>query len=130
MQLDTVRISQNAKEQLMRLKSRTGIQNWNVLCRWALCVSLAETDPPAPASFTTDSNVEMSWRTFGGEYADLYRALIEYRCSLDGFSPDEDTIAEQFKLHLHRGIGYLFGDKSIRDITTMTALAIHVEDTN
>ena len=124
MSLDTVRVSQSAKEQLVRLKSRTGIQNWNVLCRWALCKSLGEADPPAVVPIVTDSNIEMSWRTFGGQHADLYLGLIEYRCHLDGLGTDEETIAEQFKLHLHRGIGYLFGDRGITNIADLAALAI------
>lgn len=123
MLLETVRVSQAAKEQLVRLKTRTGIQNWNVLCRWALCKSLGEKDPPAVVPITTDSNVEMTWRTFGGEFADLYLGLVEYRCHLDGLGTDEETVAEQFKLHLHRGIGYLFGDKGMTNVAELIALA-------
>ena len=37
-----------AKEQLIRLKTRTGIPQWNILCRWAFCLSLAEPTPPTP----------------------------------------------------------------------------------
>ena len=42
MSLETVRLSQRGKEQLIKLKRVTGIKQWNVLCRWALCVSLAD----------------------------------------------------------------------------------------
>ena len=72
----------------------------------------------------TDSNIEMTWRTFGGEFADLYLALVEQRCRNDGLEADEETIAEQFKLHLHRGIGYLFGDKSLQDIGSFASLPL------
>ena len=48
MSIKQVRLSTQAKEQLMRLKSRTGIQHWNVLCRWAFCLSLRQYTPPAP----------------------------------------------------------------------------------
>ena len=123
MSLDTVRVSNQAKEQLSRLKSRTGIGNWNVLCRWALCKSLSEKDPPAVVPIVTDSNIEMSWRTFGGEFADLYLALVEHRCHLDGLGTDDAVVGEQFKLHLHRGIGYLFGDKSIATSAELVQLA-------
>ena len=33
------RVSAQARDQLIRLKSKTGIGQWNVLCRWALVVS-------------------------------------------------------------------------------------------
>jgi len=124
MALDTVRVSQEGKNYLIRLKTRTGIQNWNVLCRWALCKSLGELDPPAVVPIATDSNIEMTWRTFGGEFADLYLALVEYRCHIDGLGTDPETVAEQFKLHLHRGIASLFGDQSVKDIPALVRLAI------
>ena len=40
------KLSQPEKDRLIRIKAKTGIQNWNVLCRWALCWSLAESSIP------------------------------------------------------------------------------------
>ena len=40
------KLSQPEKEKLIRIKSRTGIQNWNIICRWALCWSLNEETIP------------------------------------------------------------------------------------
>ena len=37
-----IKLPSQSKDKLSRLKGRTGIQNWNVLCRWALCFSLSE----------------------------------------------------------------------------------------
>ena len=47
MAIEHVRVSLQAKGQLVRLKRLTGIKQWNVLCRWALCVSLAEQGTPS-----------------------------------------------------------------------------------
>jgi DNA sulfur modification protein DndE len=58
----------------------------------------------------------MSWKVFGGHDADIYPALIVQRCAQDGLNTDPDTIAQQFRLHLHRGIGYLFGDPSLKQL--------------
>src|SRR5262249_53471841 len=69
-------LSAQAKEQLIRLKIKTGIEHWNVLCRWAFCLSLKEDSPPSPIDIPADSNVELSWQVFGGEHADLYLALL------------------------------------------------------
>ena len=66
-----VRLSQQAKDQLSRLKGKTGIKNWNILCRWALCYSLSEGTIPTDIELPADSNVEMSWYTFGGEYSEI-----------------------------------------------------------
>src|SRR5690242_19280407 len=102
-----IRLSNRAKDQLSRLKSKTGIQHWNILCRWALCVSLKEPIPPVDQEIVADSNVEMSWQVFGGEYQELYEALIIHRCIQEGLDTDPATLAKQFRLHLHRGIAYL-----------------------
>lgn len=100
-------LSSQAKDQLARLKGKTGIRNWNVLCRWALCYSLREPSIPPHADIPADSNVEMTWETFAGEYHEVYAALIIQRCINDGLGTDPKTLAEQFRLHLHRGIAYL-----------------------
>lgn len=102
-----IRLSNKAKEQLIRLKAKTGIQQWNILCRWALCLSLKEPTPPTDIEYPADSNVEMTWQVFGGEYQDIYEALIIQRCLDDGLGTDPNVLAKQFRLHLHRGIGRL-----------------------
>jgi DNA sulfur modification protein DndE len=116
MSLDTIRLSQRAKDQLTRVKRDTGIKNWNVLSRWALCLSLAEPSAPAPARIPADSSVEMSWKVFGGHDADLYMALIIQRCVHDEMGTEPEVVAEQFRLHLHRGIGYLFGSPALKSL--------------
>lgn len=119
-----VRLSNQAKDQLIRLKSRTGIQNWNVLCRWALCLSLAEETPPADIDIPADSNVEMSWEVFGGEYQQVYEGLIRMRCLKDGLGDDQVTLNRCFRQHLHRGIAYLSSSNYIKSITDLMQLAI------
>lgn len=114
--IEHIRLSQQAKEQLVRLKRSTGIQNWNVLCRWAFCLSLAEPSAPSPAKLPADSNVEMSWKVFGGAHHELYFALLKERCHRDGLDNNEEVLATYFRLHLHRGIGYLAADRQIKNI--------------
>jgi DNA sulfur modification protein DndE len=113
--IDNVQVSQRAKEQLTKLKAWTGVQNWNVLCRWALCVSLGEKTVPPFERIVTDSSVQMSWKTFAGAHQDLYIALVRERCRQDGLPTDDETVVTQFKLHLHRGIAYLAGDRRLRE---------------
>ncbi len=123
MAIEHIRLSQQAREQLIRLKRHTGIEHWNALCRWAFCRSLSEPSVPPPAKHPADSNVEMSWRVFGGRHGDLYLALLKERCLTDGLGVGEDVLALQFRLHLHRGIAYLANDRSIRGVAALTALA-------
>ena len=111
--IDTIRLSEKQKSQLVRLKSKTGIENWNVLCRWALCLSLAEDTVPPVEDIPSDSNVEMSWKVFAGEYADVYLAVLrqvyqKQRAHLEGV-----LFGDFFKLHLNRGISFTLKSKEL-----------------
>ncbi len=118
MSLEHIHLSQKAKNQLVKLKKITGIKNWNILCRWAFCISLAEPSVPPPARIPIDSNVEMTWKVFGGQYNGIYLALLKQRCKQDGLSINAQNLMTQFRLHLHRGIGYLAADKSMTNISS------------
>ena len=120
--LKQVKISNASKDKLSRLKGKTGIKNWNVLCRWALCYSLNENTIPTDIPLNLDSNVEMSWFTFAGEYSDIYDALIKAWCINMNLPTDEQTLSKYFKLHLERGIGYLSGTNLIKNIDDLLML--------
>ena len=115
------RVSVDAKDQLIRLKRYSRIKQWNILSRWALCRSLAETTAPSPAPLPMMSNVEMSWTVFAGAQSDALVSLLRQRCFEDGLDTDDNTLFEQFRLHLHRGIAYLASesDKSIEALVQM-----------
>lgn len=119
--VERVRLSQTAKDQLTKLKRNTRVDRWNVLCRWAFCRSLAEPTPPSPVQIVTDSNVEMTWRVFGGDDADAYAIALKQRCHDDGLDLDAQTLTQQFSLHLHRGIGYLAGESKLKQIEDLVA---------
>ncbi|WP_289009083.1 DNA sulfur modification protein DndE [uncultured Thermomonospora sp.] len=123
--IETVRLSQTAKGQLLKLKRITGIKNWNILCRWGLCIALADPSPPLVREIVTDSNVEMTWKTFAGAYGDIYLALLRMRCEQEGGDPDDPAaVAHTLTVHLHRGIGLLAGRTDLTGITDLIALAI------
>jgi DNA sulfur modification protein DndE len=105
--IDTVKLSEKQKQQLVRLKSKTGIENWNVLCRWALCMSLAEKSSPPLEDTPSDSNVEMSWKVFAGEYADVYLAVLREAFQRQSAYLDGVHFNDFVKLHLNRGVSYL-----------------------
>jgi DNA sulfur modification protein DndE len=93
--LDRIKLSQTAKDQLIKLKRVTKIPTWNVLCRWALCRSLAEPSLPSPVPIPTDSNLEISWAVFGGPIADPLLIALTQRCHQDGLNTDPQTLATQ-----------------------------------
>ena len=119
-----IRLSQRAKEHLSRLKGKTGVKNWNILCRWALCYSLCEKTIPTDLAIAADSNLEMSWYTFGGEYHELYEALVKAWCIRMNLPIDDESIAKYFRLNLERGIAHLSGTGFIKSIDDLARLAI------
>jgi DNA sulfur modification protein DndE len=128
MAIEYVRISQQGKDKLMRLKRVTGIEHWNTICRWAFCASLSDPSIPSPVKIPTDNALELEWKTFGGSHHELYYALLKQRCHRDGLGTSEETLAMQFRLHLHRGIGYLAANKEIKSIAGLLNQAIVLHD--
>ena len=127
MTIKQVRLSGQARDQLIRLKTKTGITQWNILSRWAFCLSLKQLSPPTPIEVPADSNVEMTWQVFGGEAHELYLALLKERCERDGHGTSDDVLAKQFRLHLHRGIGYLATPHAIKSIGDLVRLVFEGE---
>lgn len=125
MMIKQVRVSQQAKDQLARLKAKTGIKNWNVLCRWALCYSLAEKTLPTDIPIAADSNLEISWYTFGGEYYEIYESLIKAWCIRMELPTDDETIVKYFRLNLERGIAHLCGTGFIKSVDDLLELAVN-----
>lgn len=104
MPVETIRLSEKAREQLLSLRKSTGIGQWNILCRWAFLHSLRTPKPPIEIKVPADSSVEMTWKVFGGKFSDLYWALLRSRVARDGGALVDDNLALQLRLHLHRGI--------------------------
>jgi DNA sulfur modification protein DndE len=102
--VNSIKLSQTAKDQLTKLKRSTKIEQWNILCRWAFFRSLAEAAPPSVIPIPADSNLELT-------------------CHQDGLEITPEILAQQFRLHLHRGIGYLAGDSNLRKIEDLVGLA-------
>ncbi|MBP0019821.1 MAG: DNA sulfur modification protein DndE [Cyanobacteria bacterium SBLK] len=117
-------LSQTAKDQLSKLKRYTKIDQWNILCRWAFCLSLAEPSKPSPVPIPADSNVALAWRVFGGELSDILIIALKQRCHQDGIEIEKNNLAEQFRLHLHRGIGYLAGNPELKTIENLVSLSL------
>lgn len=125
MPIEHIKLSQKERENLIRLKRITGIKNWNTLCRWAFCLSLADPNQPRKGKIVSDSSLEMTWKVFGGKHHKIYTALLIQRCRQDGIELTDENLMEQFRNHLKRGINYLMLDKEIKSIDGLLAKAIN-----
>ena len=123
MSLEIVRLSQQGKDQLIKLKRATGIEHWNTICRWALCVSLREpTLPIRSISSSNEGGVEISWKIFAGELSDILAALVFSRASKDKIDTSDPTaLGSYFRDHIHRGLGYLASGKETSDLSDLFA---------
>lgn len=117
--VETIRISRQGREQLIKLRRQTGIEHWNVLCRWAFCVSLREKTPPLQTVEKLDGGVEMTWKVFSGDHGDIYSALCWLRAKKDGFPEGTDGAAACLRAHLHRGLSYLASGKETRTLSDL-----------
>jgi len=56
--------------------STTGIEHWNVLCRWAFLDSLSNPNRPVIVKNLPESNLEIHWDVFAGELGDYLLAVF------------------------------------------------------
>ena len=115
MKLNRIYVSDDSRHKLSILKGRTGLLP-NVLSRLGLSLSLTEPGEPNPEDYPTDGS-EFNRYTLMGEWDSLIVALLKERCASDGLDLDDDSLADQFRAHLNRGVGLLYGRvKGLRDL--------------
>jgi len=124
MPIEHIKLSQKERDNLIRLKRVTGIKNWNTLCRWAFCLSLANPEKPRESKIVSDSSLEMTWKVFGGRHHEIYTALLVQRCRQDGIELTDEKLMEQFRCHLKRGIDTLTMDRELKSIDHLLSRAL------
>ncbi len=110
-----IRLSVATSNRLKSLKGRTGLTP-NVLCRLALCYSLADSHPLGPAVPDSDG-LELNRATLFGEREEVYLALLKQRMVNDAVGHElEDTL----RAHIDRGVALLAPRlKSVADVTEL-----------
>ena len=105
--IDRIRLTSAARSQLISLKRFSGIEHYNVLCRHALCLSLAQPTVPPKEDYNFSKGLDMDMRTLTGGNENLYLNLVRFRAKKDGIALDEQSIRDYLTRHLHRGLSYL-----------------------
>src|SRR5688572_11659506 len=105
--IDRLRLTASAKQQLITLKRRTGIEHYNVLCRHALCVSLANTAPAPDEHHQFANGLEIEWKTFAGDADSTYLNLLILRSLADEGDAAPASVRRTLVQHVHRGLSYL-----------------------
>ena len=124
MSIKQFRLSAQARNQLIRLKTRTGITQWNILCRWAFCLSLRQPTPPTPIEIPQRQQRRIDVAGFWGRGSRAVLDAAQGRCEHEGLGTSDDVLLRQFRLHLHRGINHLATPQAIRSIEDLVRLAL------
>jgi len=118
--MERVKLTAAAKNQLMTLRRRTGIEHNNSLCRHALCISLANPSVPPLENLSFGGGIEIDWRTLTGGEEALYYNLLVVRLLSEGKRATGEQIRQALVQHVHRGLSYLV---SRRDDDLLVELA-------
>ena len=105
--LDNLRLTDKSKDLLAKLKRSTALEHWNEICRIAFALSIRDRSLPPPAAEGGKKGIEMTWKTFAGEYAEAYAGLLTCRHLVDSKKNKELSVEESLKRHVHRGLGIL-----------------------
>ena len=120
--IETVKTTQNAKNILSKIKSKTGIQNWNIICRWAFCLSLKQDTPPRVIDEKLDG-VEMTYETFAGKHSNIYLTLLMNSLKKHKLEIHQLNLNKYLRAHINRGISILYNlkMKNISDMLILTS---------
>ena len=120
--IDTVKTTQNARNILSRIKAGTCIQNWNIICRWAFCLSLKQESAPRVVDEKLDG-VEMTYETFAGKHSNIYLALLINSLKKHKLEIHQLNLNKYLRAHINRGISILYNlkMKNISDMLILTS---------
>jgi DNA sulfur modification protein DndE len=106
--IEVVRLSQSDKDLLTKIKRKTGVDSWNVLCRWALTVALAQPNAVYVKSPEKRDSIEIKWDTFAGKNSSLYRGILLVHYSEYKQHSSELSMNDFFHSALSKGINILY----------------------
>jgi DNA sulfur modification protein DndE len=107
---ERVRLSAAAKQQLSTLKRRTGIDHYNVICRHALCASLANSTKVPEEALQFSGGLEIEWKTFAGEADATITNMLIMRALVEHGESSPAAVRKILQDHVHRGLSYLLSD--------------------
>lgn len=118
--IDILRTSMNVKNSLTRIKSITGISNWNILCRWAFCLSVKQTSLPREVEEKLDG-IEIDYDTLVGKNKSIYTQLLINNLVSHKEEINKKNLTKYLNAHVNRGVNIIYTNK-LKDISGLMAL--------
>ncbi len=114
--VDTIRLGKQSRDQLVKIKRNTGIENWNIVCRWAFSVSIREETCPPLEKTSKEDGVEITWKVFAGDQSEIFATLLNVDLIRRKTKNADLDANELLHAHLRRGLGFLASGSDIRTI--------------
>ena len=118
--IDVLKTSTNLKNFLTRIKTNTGIANWNVICRWALCLSLKQTSLPREVDEKLDG-VEIDFDILVGKNKTIYTQLLINNLITHKVEINKRNLTKYLNAHVNRGANIIYTNK-LKDISGLFKL--------
>ena len=117
--IDLLRTSVNVRNSLTRIKTITGIPNWNIICRWAFCLSLKQTSLPREVDEKLDG-IEIDYDTLVGKNKSIYTQLLINNLISHKVEIDKKNLTKYLYAHVNRGVNIIYTNK-LKDISGLMA---------
>ena len=96
----------------------------NIICRWAFTVSLSSDLPPPPLAKEDKIIMKIDWKIFAGDYEYLIMALLKERISQEKIELTNESLNDQLRSHVQRGLSLIASQKKIRSIADFIELGL------
>ena len=115
--LEALKTTTHIKNVLSSIKRVTGIEYWNVICRWALCISLKQKSLPRLVEEKLDG-VEIDYDVFVGKNNSIYTQLLINNLIKHNIEVTKSNVNKYLYAHVNRGVSILYNKKmkSIKDL--------------
>ena len=114
--VERIRLTNQEKGLLTRMKASTGLDNWNIFARWAFCYSLSMEDKILVQQDEESSfGIEMTWMVFAGKNFKIYQDLLVQECLDLDLKPNKSNLNKVMRAHLSNGIKKMYSQVSNLD---------------
>jgi len=114
--VERIRLTNQEKGLLTRMKASTGLDNWNIFARWAFCYSLSMEDKISVRQDEESSfGIEMTWMVFAGKNFKIYQDLLVQECLDLDLKPNKSNLNKVMRAHLSNGIKKMYSQVSSLD---------------
>ena len=115
--IESLKTTTHIKNVLSSIKRVTGIEYLNVICRWALCISLKQKSLPRLVEEKLDG-VEIDYDVFVGKNNSIYTQLLINNLIKHNIEVTKSNVYKYLYAHVNRGVSILYNKKmkSIKDL--------------